>query len=870
MKTAATVLLALAGSLAPFTSFAQQTNTAVAAGGYTPTAETSPSLKLDIAAGHAYCGSDPSTLTSYGGATPKFTFSANTVNYVYLDATSGSCAVSSSTTPFSQGQIPIAIVVTNGTTITSVTDLRGWYAPPPPLVVDAAGLPGSDAAAKINACIKALPSVGGTCDARGLTGNQTLGSDVFAGITATSGTLLFGPGTFTVNTTQNVPPSWRISGAIGGAPPAGLSAGKWGTKFVAGTGITPVFNFNDVFAGKLENFQIDCNSQPGSVGIVYSADGNSPNFDTSQNEFTNFGIYNCQYGFQWGAAVTDTAVGYQMDQTTVRRFRVVSSVSGAEAFTLNGNNAAQAAIFEEGSIQKVNIGFDVKLYGGLAQWKRITFGSLTSQSTPVAVSAASNASPIAITTSSAHGYVTGQRVQIAGVGGNTAANGNWYITVTDSTHFSLNGSTGNGAYTSGGTSTRMASEYSLTSSADYWIEDSQGESGPREGFQNITAATNAAPIQVTVTNHGYSTGDIVNIQGVSGNTAANSMWQITKVDANNFTLNGSAGNGTASFSACTTSGGSAKTVTGATNTSPITITTSAAHGYATGNIVTIASVGGNTNANGTWFITVMSSTTFNLNGSTGNGAYTSGGTSTLTSNGFDRTSGSCVQRMDVRSIDVNGSPYTGGAITLLGNKFDEPVSVARNARITSISNYGSGNGTLLSGASGTRIVSINDRFPNPGAMGGWDSISGGQVLRLGGGDIGADVVSITSPTTITGAGVFSTGSMAAALAVGSGSTWSIDLATGNTQQYNCATGGTSVTMGAPGPTPLVKGEVVTLIFVQAGSGSACTLTWASNFRGHGTVSTTLSSINVQTFIVSNNQTDLYPTGPMQTSTGGSP
>lgn len=66
-------------------------------------------------------------------------------------------------------------------------------------------------------------------------------------------------------------------------------------------------------------------------------------------------------------------------------------------------------------------------------------------------------------------------------------------------------------------------------------------------------------------------------------------------------------------------------VTGATNASPIVITT-AAHGLSTGDVVTIASVGGNTAANGTFRITVVSSTTFQLDGSTGNGSYTSGGT----------------------------------------------------------------------------------------------------------------------------------------------------------------------------------------------------------------------------------------------------
>jgi len=50
------------------------------------------------------------------------------------------------------------------------------------------------------------------------------------------------------------------------------------------------------------------------------------------------------------------------------------------------------------------------------------------------------------------------------VGGNTAANGTWTITVTNSTTFSLNGSTGNGAYTSGGSASNRGSLNALNCS----------------------------------------------------------------------------------------------------------------------------------------------------------------------------------------------------------------------------------------------------------------------------------------------------------------------------------------------------------------------------------------------------------------------
>lgn len=72
----------------------------------------------------------------------------------------------------------------------------------------------------------------------------------------------------------------------------------------------------------------------------------------------------------------------------------------------------------------------------------------------------------------------------------------------------------------------------------------------------------------------------------------------------------------------------AGTITAATNADPIVIT-SAGHGLVTGNLVTIAGVLGNTNANGTWVVTVIDDNTFSIP-ATGNGSYTSGGTWNMT------------------------------------------------------------------------------------------------------------------------------------------------------------------------------------------------------------------------------------------------
>jgi hypothetical protein len=80
------------------------------------------------------------------------------------------------------------------------------------------------------------------------------------------------------------------------------------------------------------------------------------------------------------------------------------------------------------------------------------------------------------------------------------------------------------------------------------------------------------------------------------------------------------------ISAVYAASGSTGSVSGATNATPIVITTSAAHGLINGATVKIEGVGGNTSANNTWTITVLSSTTFSLDDSSGTASYTGGGT----------------------------------------------------------------------------------------------------------------------------------------------------------------------------------------------------------------------------------------------------
>lgn len=56
------------------------------------------------------------------------------------------------------------------------------------------------------------------------------------------------------------------------------------------------------------------------------------------------------------------------------------------------------------------------------------------------------------------------------------------------------------------------------------------------GIKTITGATNATPIVVTATSHGFTNGDLVSIANVAGNLATNGVWKIANVAANTFEL----------------------------------------------------------------------------------------------------------------------------------------------------------------------------------------------------------------------------------------------------------------------------------------------------------------------------------------------
>lgn len=168
---------------------------------------------------------------------------------------------------------------------------------------------------------------------------------------------------------------------------------------------------------------------------------------------------------------------------------------------------------------------------------------------PNRITGATNASPIVIT-SATHELSSGDVIRVSSVGGNTAANGDWQITKVDSNSFSLDGSTGNSNYTSGGTWTADSCALPLS------YVDTDASDGIRKVGTPTTLASVAA--------HGLTTGDVISISGMKeisiageiydsplNNSPQNPQWTVTVISSRGFKLDGSQGTHTPALSTLT-------------------------------------------------------------------------------------------------------------------------------------------------------------------------------------------------------------------------------------------------------------------------------------------------------------------------------
>lgn len=265
-----------------------------------------------------------------------------------------------------------------------------------------------------------------------------------------------------------------------------------------------------------------------------------------------------------------------------------------------------------------------------------------------AITAASNATPIVITTTTAHGLTTGQVVNIAGVLGNTAANGFWQVTYVGTHQYSLNSSAGNGAWTGGGT-TLVAQ--TAVFAAD--VPGPTGSSGVGQITQAVTSNTGVSVYNYLSffganfeSNISLAARCRAAIQAISpgGPRGAYTYFALTAYQllldqtpsvllsspVTRVLVQQSRVTGTVTVTVANASGSvpgvSNLRITNATNASPIQITTVTPHGLSSNDYVEISGVLGNTDANGQWQVTFVDGSNFTLNGSVGNGAYSGGGT----------------------------------------------------------------------------------------------------------------------------------------------------------------------------------------------------------------------------------------------------
>ncbi|WP_168177199.1 G8 domain-containing protein [Thalassospira sp. MCCC 1A03138] len=218
------------------------------------------------------------------------------------------------------------------------------------------------------------------------------------------------------------------------------------------------------------------------------------------------------------------------------------------------------------------------------------------------VSGASNP-PIIVTSSEAlpTGISTGDfTVTIAGIGPET--NGTWPISDIDQTKksFGVDNARLAGTPPAGGT----------------WTFENQP-------ILTAAKATATSPIVITFPGGSFPVppnGATVIITGQ--NPAVNGTWTIKDSSATGFTL---ANSETVGMSGLPQNGGfwAMQGNIASIASAPITITST--NVPPTGTQITISDIGGNTAANGSWTATKISSTTFSLDGSNGNGSYTSGG-----------------------------------------------------------------------------------------------------------------------------------------------------------------------------------------------------------------------------------------------------
>lgn len=133
---------------------------------------------------------------------------------------------------------------------------------------------------------------------------------------------------------------------------------------------------------------------------------------------------------------------------------LAGAVTGFRSFAIVGDGNKCYCCIEDGTAWEETLGTYTASGTTLA---RASFPYASSSTTTGSITATTgNAVTPIVVTSNGHGLSVGQYVEIQGVVGNTTTNGYWRISAQDTNTFTLEGSCGNGTYTSGGTWTAFA------------------------------------------------------------------------------------------------------------------------------------------------------------------------------------------------------------------------------------------------------------------------------------------------------------------------------------------------------------------------------------------------------------------------------
>lgn len=136
----------------------------------------------------------------------------------------------------------------------------------------------------------------------------------------------------------------------------------------------------------------------------------------------------------------------------VHQIKVASGTcTGTPSATFAGVAATSVTCTTTSNMQATSPAFSTPNGSGTEQVLTVTAGGTTFTSASFSVSGAVSAAGAIKLTTSVNNFVTGATVTVANVGGTVEANGTWPITVVDTTHFTLTGSSFVNAYTSGGT-----------------------------------------------------------------------------------------------------------------------------------------------------------------------------------------------------------------------------------------------------------------------------------------------------------------------------------------------------------------------------------------------------------------------------------